>query len=63
MSEQDYAVVDETTYCSYLREFLKDDLLAQKLLQDILPQCKAVSITREQLIGELGMKKEQVRYV
>lgn len=60
VSEHDYAVVEEERYGSYLEAFLKDDAaLCCKLLR-VLPQCREVSITPQQLHP---LKESQLRFV
>ena len=64
VSEKDYAIIEENDYCSYLKMFLKDhhSLLLHKLLQSVLPKCREVSITQQQM-REMGVTESQQRQV
>ena len=63
ISEQDYALVREENYCEYLKQYIKEDsLLCRKLTETILPACREVSATYQQLNAKLTLTDNQLRY-
>ncbi len=62
VSEQDYALLEEESYCGYLKEYLKEDpLLCRKLTTAVLPACKDVSVSHQQLKDKMVLSESQLR--
>lgn len=62
VSEQDYVLMEEESYCGYLKEYLKEDkLLCRKLTESVLPSCRDVSASQQQLKENTALSDAQLR--
>lgn len=57
---EDYAVLFHDDYCSLVRRALGDTPLADRFIEHVLQRCKDVSLSRDQLAGELRFKEEEI---
>lgn len=62
LSEHDYALVEEEQYRSYLQAFLQEDAaLCRKVTEAVLPRCREVSLTHQQLVEGMTVSETQLR--
>ena len=62
LSEHDYALVEEERYSSYLQAFLQEDpALCRKVTESVLPRCREVSVSHQQLVGGMAVSETQLR--
>ena len=57
---EDYAVLFHDDYCSLVCSALGATSLADRFIEKVLQHCKDVSVSRDQLVGELRFKEEEI---